>query len=158
MKKVIFLDRDGVIIQETGSYNFLPEHLKMVTGIEVFLLSMQKKGFEFITITNQGGIEKGYYSHEHVHNLNKLIAQHLEKNGITFLDWFYCPHHDNYEYCLCRKPGSLMLEKAIAKHEVDKANSLFIGDKDSDAQAAESVGIKPVKISPNQDLTTLGFG
>ncbi len=157
MKKVIFLDRDGVIIEEDGDYSYLPEHVKMVKGIESFLKAKQKEGFDLITITNQGGIQKGYYSHEHVQNIHELLDQHFRKYGINFLDWFYCPHHDSIEYCLCRKPESLMIEKAIAKHGINKDHSYLIGDKDSDVAAAINGGIKPVKIESNQDLNTLGL-
>lgn len=152
MRKVIFLDRDGVIIQEKGDYNYLPEHLDMVPGIEDFLLTRQSKGFEFITITNQGGIAREYYTHDHVHQMHKLIHQHLSQVGVQFLDWFYCPHHDKAGYCLCRKPGSLLLEKAMARYGIDKSKAWFIGDKDSDVAAAENAGIQPIKIESNQNL------
>lgn len=152
MRKVIFLDRDGVIIQEKGDYNYLPEHLEIVPGIEDFLLIQQSKGFEFITITNQGGIARGYYTHEHVRHMHALIHKHLSHAGVQFLDWFYCPHHDKVGYCLCRKPGSLMLEKAMARYGIDKSNAWFIGDKDSDVTAAENAGIQPIKIESNQNL------
>lgn len=157
MKKVLFLDRDGVIIQETGGYTYLPEQVKMVQGIESFLKAKQQEGFALITITNQGGIDRGYYTHDHVQKIHDQLDDHFKNHGVTFLDWFYCPHHDSVEFCLCRKPGTLMLEKAIAKHGISKEHACFIGDKDSDVAAAGNAGIKPIKIDSNEDLNMLGL-
>lgn len=152
MRKVLFLDRDGVIIKERGAYNYLPEHLIYVDGIEQNLKKAWENGFDLVIITNQGGIAKGYYTHDHVHQMHSAIAAHFESHGVAFLDWFYCPHHDVSGKCLCRKPGSLMLEKAIARYGINPKASYFIGDKDSDYEAGIKAGVNPVKIEANEVL------
>ena len=158
MNKAILLDRDGVVIQERGAYNYLPEHVSIVEGIEKFMQTYRDKGFEFIIISNQGGIERGYYEHSHVKELHRIIAGHLASYGIFFRDWFYCPHHDKVSKCLCRKPGSLMIEKALAKHRLDLKNSLFIGDKDTDVEAGKKAGVHTLRITPNDDLNKYYLG
>lgn len=152
MNKGILLDRDGVVIKERGDYNFLPEHAVMVEGIEQFMQQYRDKGFVFIIITNQGGIARGYYSHDNVKNLHHIIDKHLANHGVAFSDWLYCPHHDKISRCLCRKPDSLMIERAMARHRLDPKATIFIGDKDSDIQAGERAGIHTLKIASNDNL------
>lgn len=152
MRKAIFLDRDGVIIKEHGNYSFIPQHIQYVPGIEAFLSQMQKDGFLLIVITNQGGIAKGFYGHEHVYSLHQTINDHLKLYDVSITDWFYCPHHDTISYCLCRKPGPLMLEKAIARYGIDPHQSYMIGDKSSDAAASKSAHVNPLLVASNSDL------
>jgi D-glycero-D-manno-heptose 1,7-bisphosphate phosphatase len=66
---------------------------------------------------------------------------------------YYCPHHPETSACLCRKPGSLMVEKAIAKYNIDPTKSFMIGDKERDVTCANGAGVKGYLIEPNQDFT-----
>ena len=152
MPRALFLDRDGVIVQERGAYTFLPAHVSYVPGIEGFLQQKQAEGFLLIVVSNQGGIAKGYYNHAHVYQLHQLIDQHLRYHGVSIQAWFYCPHHDHVSLCLCRKPSPLMLEKAIARYHIDPGASYMIGDKPSDAEAAKRAGVKPLQVASNTNL------
>ena len=152
MQKIIFLDRDGVINVERGEYTFNIEDFVFVDGLFSALKKLQQHGFEFIVITNQGGISKGIYTHQHVLQLNLLIHNEFKKHQLELLDIYYCPHHSDIEKCICRKPNSLMLEKAIATYSVDITKSFFIGDSDRDIDAAHKVGVKGIKVNKNSDL------
>jgi D-glycero-D-manno-heptose 1,7-bisphosphate phosphatase len=75
------------------------------------------------------------------------------KYDITFLEIYYCPHHPDYNgNCLCRKPGSQMIEKAIARFNIDPSQSYFIGDKQRDVDAGSAVGVKGILVESNPDL------
>lgn len=152
MNKVIFLDRDGVINFEPGDYTYQVENFHIVDGLLEALNFLQKKGYQFIVITNQGGISKGIYNHNDVKNVHQYMVQEFNKVGINILDIYYCPHHSANGKCICRKPDSLMLEKAVARYEVDKATSFFIGDSSRDIAAAKKVGIKGIEIKKNDNL------
>lgn len=151
-KKIIFLDRDGVINMERGDYTFKIDDFVFVDGLFSALALLKNKGFEFIVITNQGGISKGIYTHQDVQQLNNLMKAAFKSHQLKLLDIFYCPHHNDIEKCICRKPDSLLLEKAIAKYNVDTSKSYFIGDSDRDIEAAKKVGIKGIKVNKNSDL------
>ena len=151
-KKIIFLDRDGVINMERGDYTFKIDDFAFVDGLFSALVLLKNKGFEFIIITNQGGISKKIYTHHDVSMLNNLIREQFLKHQVPLLDIFYCPHHSDVEKCICRKPNSLLLEKAIAKYNVDCNNSFFIGDSDRDVEAAKKVGVKGIKVNKNSNL------
>ncbi len=152
MRKVIFLDRDGVINIERGDYTFKLDDFKFVDGLFKALEKLKKQGFEFIVITNQGGISKGIYSHNDVALLNQYMRKQFLLNHIQLLDIYYCPHHNDIENCICRKPKSLLLEKAIAKYAINPNSSFFIGDSERDIESAQKVGVKGIKVNKNSDL------
>lgn len=145
-KKALFLDRDGVINVDSG-YVWRKEDLILREEIIPFLQQVQEK-YVFIIITNQSGIARGMYKKEDVDTFHQALRAKLEKGNIHILDIFFCPHHpDHGSSCLCRKPSSLMLEKAAAKHNIDLTNSWMIGDKTTDVEAGLAVGCKTIFLS-----------
>src|ERR1043166_7610519 len=119
-RKAIFLDRDGILIKEKGGYNFLPEDIIFLEGAAEALAELQKAGYIFIVVTNQGGIARGLYTHRRLNEIHVEIGTYFVSRGVRILDFFYCPHHPDSSLCLCRKPDSLMLEKAAARYNIDK--------------------------------------
>jgi D-glycero-D-manno-heptose 1,7-bisphosphate phosphatase len=152
MNKVIFLDRDGVINNEPGEYTYKVEEFKIVEGLFDALLILKNKGYQFIVITNQGGISKGIYTHFDVEAVHNYMIECFKNSNIDLLDIYYCPHHNVNEKCICRKPDSLMLEKAIARYDIDKSKSYFIGDSKRDVLAANKAGITGIQTISNDSL------
>ncbi len=153
MKKAAFLDRDGVINVDVLDYTSRVENFEFLPGVFDGLKSLQKKGFLLIVITNQGGIAKGLYTEEDVDTLHQWMCNQLEQNGIHITEIYFCPHHDVSGKCLCRKPGSLMFEKAMARFDIDMKQSFFMGDKETDVQAAIAAGVRPVKVVVNSTFS-----
>lgn len=150
--KAVFLDRDGVINRERGGYTWLPEDFILNEGLADALLRLQQAGYLLIVISNQSGIAKGVYSHEHVESLHALLEKELSERGVSINAIYYCPHHPDVSRCICRKPDSGMLERAAARFRVDKSRSWFIGDADRDKEAAIRCGIRPLKVHANDPL------
>ncbi|NJK98140.1 MAG: HAD-IIIA family hydrolase [Bacteroidales bacterium] len=67
-------------------------------------------------------------------------------------DIYICPHHDKSERCLCRKPQSIMLEKAIARFDINVKESYFFGDSKRDIEAGNAVGVNSILVQPNTNL------
>ncbi len=156
--KTIFLDRDGVINKNmpNGGYVTSWQQWEWLPTITKNLQILQNNGYQFIIITNQGGIQKGLYSHESLNDIHQQATTYLQQYGITITAIYYCPHHPAMgENCICRKPDSLLLEKAIAQYQVDVSNSYFIGDKASDITAAKKAGIKGILIPTNTDMESI---
>ena len=107
--KVVFLDRDGVINIEPGNYTFEINKFQIVPGLFDALVLLKNKGYQFIVITNQGGISKGVYGHNDVKILHSYMEEQFMKAGINLLDIYYCPHHSVNEKCICRKPDAQLL-------------------------------------------------
>ena len=150
--KVIFLDRDGVINRDAGDYTYDWSEFEFLPGLFPALQDLQEKGFSFIIITNQAGIGKGIYTHADVASLHSKMIETFKSNGISILDIYYCPHHDSIEKCLCRKPGSLLIEKALARFRVNPEQCYFIGDRERDILAGNGAGVKGLLVPVNSDL------
>lgn len=150
--KAIFLDRDGVINLDILNYTWRIEDFKILDGVFEACKKFHKSGYLLIVITNQGGIARGLYSHDEVKNLHQHMKKMFDTRSIPIHDIYYCPHHESTGKCLCRKPGSLMLEKAIARYDIDPEKSFMIGDRDRDIQAADSAGVRGILVDVNDDL------
>ncbi len=154
MNKAIFLDRDGVINVERGYTNRLEDFVILPDLIEVLQL-FQQKGYLLIVITNQSGIAKKLYKQAEVEVLHKYLINELNTYNITLTEIYYCVHHPDVSRCICRKPDSLFVEKALARFNIDASKSYFIGDKERDVEAGEKAGVHGILIESNSSLKTI---
>ena len=120
MKKAAFLDRDGVINVDRGYVGKI-EDFSWCDGVFEGLLRLKELGFELVIITNQSGIARGYYSEADFKNLTKWMLIGLEKQGISVLKVYHCPHAPELG-CECRKPKPGMILKAASELEIDLKN------------------------------------
>lgn len=151
--KAVFLDRDGVINNDTGHYYIYKVCDVVINdGVVDFLFKVQSAGFMLIIISNQGGIAKGIYTKADVDKVNSYIIDYMHSKGVEITDSYYCPHHSDIGNCLCRKPDSLLLEKAMARYDIDPDKSFFIGDGERDIEAGVKAGLKSIKIERNENL------
>ncbi len=140
LKRVVFLDRDGIINEDTG-YVYKIEELRLKDGIIDFLKALQFYFDGFIIVTNQAGIAKGKFTEEDYLKFETHLEEVLKKEGINIIDSFYCPFHkdgvvEKYKKdSLDRKPAPGMFLKAAEKYNVNLFESVMIGDKESDVIA-----------------------
>ena len=153
--KAIFLDRDGVINYEHGDYTYLLEDFKINEGVIEALEEFYKRGYMLIVISNQSGVAKGIYTKLQVEFLNAQFERKLQSRGIKLTEFYFCPHHPSVSRCLCRKPESGMLEKAVARFNIDPKQSYFIGDAVRDKEAGDKAGINTIMIQPNSSLKNI---
>jgi len=151
MHKAVFLDRDGVLNLEIGDYVTKPDDFKVLGFVAEQLKRLQDNNYLLIVITNQGGIAKGLYTHNQLMIMHKMLIDELAKSGVKLTEIFYCEHHPEFSKCLCRKPGSIMIEKALAKYHIDPNKSYMIGDKERDVAAATAAGVKGLLIEANEN-------
>ena len=137
--KVIFLDRDGVINKEVG-YLHKIEDFEFINGVFDACQYFQSLGYQIIIVTNQSGIERGYYTKDDFHIVTDWMLRQFKYHGIEILDIFYCPHGPE-SGCDCRKPKAGMFVQANNKYHIDMLNSWMIGDKEADIKAANAAGI-----------------
>ncbi len=151
-RPALFLDRDGVINHDPGDYT---AHVDAFTLLPTFLAAMQASaaaGYAVVVITNQGGIAKGLYTHDDVRAIHAVLHAVCAAQNTPITGILYSPHHPDAGESLSRKPGSLMIERALARYGLDAARSWMIGDKDRDLDAAAGAGVRGVKIPVNGDL------
>lgn len=144
--RALFLDRDGVINHDSG-YTSRAEDFVFIDGIFELCRAAREAGYLLIVVTNQAGIGRGYYSEQDFLSLTSWMRRRFEEEGAPITDVFHCPYHPEHgvgEYrqdSFDRKPNPGMLLRAAEKCGIDLANSIMIGDKDSDMQAARSAGV-----------------
>lgn len=147
MNKCIFLDRDGVLNVERGDYTFLPEDFVIPKGVPEAIEKIKAAGYLAIVVTNQAGITKGLYTREQMNICHNILK---EKTGNLIDQIYYSPYHPSFSESLTRKPETLMLEKAIAKYNIDPSQSWLIGDRARDIVCGQGMGLKTILITNSQ--------
>lgn len=138
-KKIIYLDRDGVINEDFG-YVSKVENFKFVDGVFEACRIFIELGYEIIIVTNQSGIGRGYYSLEDFKTLTNFMIDEFRKQGINILKVYFCPHAPEVN-CECRKPKDGMILQSLNDFSIDLKNSWLIGDKISDIECAKNGNI-----------------
>ena len=136
MNKAVFLDRDGTINIDTG-YVHTPESFTFIDGVLEFCREAQSRGFLLIIITNQSGIERGYFTEQEYEQTNRHMLNEFMRHGIAIADVFHCPSLSGPD----RKPSPGLFLKARDKHNIDMAFSINIGDKERDMEAGRAAGV-----------------
>ena len=128
------INYDHGYVSEISKFEF-------IEGVFEVCNHFSKLGYEIAIITNQSGIQRGYFTQKDFLNLTEWMKEKFKENGINILKVYYCPHgpEDN---CECRKPKIGMITQAINDFDIDLEKSWLIGDKISDIQTAINANIK----------------
>lgn len=141
MKKAIFFDRDGVV-NVNNEYVYKISDFVYMDGFVEFFRTIKERGFFAFVVTNQSGINRGFYSERDFKILSDFMQNDLkQKTGFCFDRIYHCPHLPN-ENCICRKPKIGMIENALKDFPIDLGASYLIGDNESDIECAINAGIK----------------
>ncbi len=144
--KAVFLDRDGTINYERN-YVHKIEDFELIPGTLEALRLLTDNNIKIYIITNQAGIARGYFTEEQFHDLTRYMLNCFEKNECKIEEVLYCPHHPDGtipEYtqkCLCRKPGTKLIEDVMKKEKLNASEIALVGDRDSDIGAGLRLGI-----------------
>jgi D-glycero-D-manno-heptose 1,7-bisphosphate phosphatase len=151
MRKAIFLDKDGTLI-ENVHYNVNPDRIRLLPYAAEALSSLQKNNFMLIVISNQSGVALGYFTEAALLTVNKRIRQLLEQGSVSLEAFYYCTHHTSgtvplyAKKCNCRKPAPGMLIQASRDYDIDLRKSWMIGDILDDVEAGNRAGCKTILI------------
>jgi D-glycero-D-manno-heptose 1,7-bisphosphate phosphatase len=142
--KCVFLDRDGVLNEELGDYITKIDDLIIPEGVPGALKALKAAGYLLVVITNQAGIAKGLYGPELVYAIHKKM-QEASDYAMDYL--YFSPYHPDFSgKSLSRKPDSLLIEKAIAKYNIDASQSWMVGDRGRDMLAGKKVKLRTIQI------------
>lgn len=147
MLPCVFLDRDGVLNKERGDYTFKIEDFEIPDGTVEALQRLKKAGFLLIVVTNQAGIAKKLYTESDVWQCHAFLQ---EQCNYSLDDLYFCPYYPDFTSSLARKPDTLMLEKAVAKYQIDISKSWMIGDSLRDIIAGQKMKLKTIQVN-NKD-------
>jgi len=145
--RIVFLDRDGTLNEETADEQIDSlEKIRLMPGVIPALLDLQRAGFAFVMVTNQDGLGTPSLPQERFEPAHRFILNLFASQGIEFAAVFICPHF-KHQGCACRKPGIGMVQEYLRTNPIDRAHSYMVGDRDTDMQFAENLGVKGYKIS-----------
>jgi len=152
-KKVVFLDRDGVINKQMPPHDYVKkwEEFEFLPHTIPALQLLKRGGYDIHIVTNQRGVARGLLTEEGLASIHDTMRRKLLQNGIEIGSIYYCPHDANRN-CECRKPRSGMFFAAAREHYLDLTKTFFVGDSEEDWAAGEAAGCKTIIIEPNQNL------
>lgn len=155
----MFLDRDGVLIADTGVPLTHAGDIQILPGVPAALVHLREAGFRLIAVTNQSVVARGILSEPALIALHEAIDQRLLSEGGPRLDaWYYCPHHPKATLpayrtdCPCRKPRPGLLIQAAADLGLDLTRSLMVGDRLTDVAAGRSAGCRTLWVHTGRHL------
>jgi histidinol-phosphate phosphatase family protein len=149
MNKALFIDRDGTINHDCP-YCKDPKDLRIYDDAVDIIKDFRKRGFLIVIVTNQSGINRGYFSEAEFEKFNSALLKELEREGAKVDAVYHCPHRPD-EGCLCRKPGTGLLLQAVRDLDIDLNSSFVVGDRDDvDGEMARRLGMKYMIIKHNE--------
>jgi histidinol-phosphate phosphatase family protein len=139
LRRALFVDRDGTLNPDPGYIND-PARLELYRGVGDALRLVHAHGELVVCVTNQSGIERGFYTHDDVARIHARLNELLARDGAHVDAFYYCPHHPD-RGCDCRKPGTALFERARAEWNIDLPSSALIGDRLLDVEAGRRAGL-----------------
>jgi D-glycero-D-manno-heptose 1,7-bisphosphate phosphatase len=156
--KAAFLDRDGVLVCDSGLITEAGQFV-LLEGVPEALWLLKRAGFRLIVVTNQAVVARGLISEKDLLCLHKALEDLLVLQGAPKLDAIYaCPHHPNANLpqyrlqCHCRKPRPGLLLQAAEENDLDLWQSFMIGDRLTDVAAGQRAGCGTILVQTGQHL------
>lgn len=152
--KLLILDRDGVINEDSDAYIKSVQEWIPIPGSVQAIAQLSKAGWTVAVATNQSGIARGYYDVATLDAMHQRLRDLVAEEGGEVGLIVYCPHGPDVD-CDCRKPRPGMLQKIAQHYSTDLAGVWFVGDSRSDLEAALAVDSQPVLVKTGKGLRTL---
>ena len=153
LPRLILLDRDGVINQDSKDYIKNAEEWAPIKGSLEAIGYWQRRGIEFAVCTNQSGLGRGLFSKDDLFNMHAKCNSILKSLGGKPLRFFFCPHTPENN-CSCRKPKALLLKLAIEALGSKPSNTVFVGDSPSDLKAAQAASVQFILVHTGNGEST----
>ncbi len=153
MRGIVFLDRDGTLIEETG-YLSDPALLREIPGASDALGRLSAAGYFLAVVSNQAGLARGKFGEGERKAVHEAFVAHFRARGVEFGAVEYCPHHPEgivEEYarpCDCRKPAPGMAQRVLRRlGEAASWRMWVVGDKMSDIQMGKRIGATTILVA-----------
>jgi D-glycero-D-manno-heptose 1,7-bisphosphate phosphatase len=141
MHRAVFLDRDGVLIENRADYVRDWSHVTLLPWTVDALRGFHEKGLKIIVVTNQSAVGRGLLSFETAHAINNRLTKTIMESGGWIDAVYMCPHQPQ-DQCTCRKPQAGLLLQAARELSLDLGSSWMVGDAWSDLLAGQAAGLQ----------------
>ena len=141
----IFLDRDGVLIENRSDYVKAWEEVEIFAHTFEAMRKLAQAGRRIVMVTNQSAVGRGIITASFVEEIHRRLLAEVEANGGRIDAVYFCPHHPN-DPCECRKPLPGMLRQAAQEWDIDLSASFMVGDAVSDIETARAVGAQGILV------------
>ena len=152
--KLVILDRDGVINEDSDDYIKSPDEWHPIPGSLAAIARLHRAGWRVVVVTNQSGVARGLFDLDTLMRIHDKMYRAVKEAGGQIDAVFFCPHMPD-DNCLCRKPRPGLLLDVASRLKIDLSTIPFIGDTLSDLQAAYSAGARPVLVRTGKGIRTL---
>lgn len=158
-KKIIFLDRDGVINKRPAKADYVKnwKEFEFLPGAIDAISLLSKNGYDIYIITNQAGIAHKAMTEEDLHIVHDNMKKELEKHNAKINTIYHCPHGWDSD-CECRKPKPGLFFRASYEHNFDLTKAIFIGDDERDVQAGDAAGCRTILVDRQNGLLKIVKG
>jgi len=151
VKRAVFLDRDGTVIEEVGYLNRLDRVAFFPWSVDAIRV-LNDAGLLVVVVTNQAGVARGYFDEALVCETHALIDRRLAAGRARVDAYYYCPHHPDgvveslRQACECRKPRPGMIRQAARDLDIDIPGSFVVGDRWLDVEMGRAAGATAVLV------------
>ncbi len=139
IRHTVFLDRDGVINEDSPDYIKNWEEFRFIPGSLEAIAEFSRRGYRILVVSNQSGIGRGLFPAAALMQMHENLARAAEAAGGRIDDFFFCPHRPE-ENCACRKPRAGLFRQAVQRHGIDLSRAAMVGDSAKDVIAARRAG------------------
>ena len=150
LRSAVFLDRDGVINQNSDEYVKSWDEFTFLPKVFDALSLLSRHNYAVVVVSNQSAIGRGILDHWTVDSIHERMRVEIHRHNGRIDAVYYCPHTP-FAGCECRKPQPGLLLQAARDLHLDLDHSYFIGDAISDLDAALSVGCSPIFVLTGRD-------
>jgi D-glycero-D-manno-heptose 1,7-bisphosphate phosphatase len=140
MHPAVFLDRDGVVIENRPAYVRTWEDVEFFEQALEALAALAGRPVKVILVTNQSGVGRGLIADTAARAIGDRLVMEIEGRGGRIDGVYMCPHAPEVG-CACRKPRPGLILEAAAAHDIDLSRSILVGDAVTDLQAASAAGV-----------------
>jgi D-glycero-D-manno-heptose 1,7-bisphosphate phosphatase len=152
--KLIILDRDGVINEDSDDYIKAPEEFEPIRGSLEAITRLNQAGYRVVVATNQSGVARGYFTLDMLNRIHAKLQRSLAAVGGHLDAIVYCPHGPD-EGCGCRKPRPGMLLEIAARLDTTLGGIPAVGDSLRDVEAARAAGAAPILVRTGKGERTV---